>query len=329
MWEVNQAAAKQGVPPVFTTMEPTAQGSSKPYDGFQRRYLRAFNRWKNGGALRSDAVGGVYDGETGDIWANLEECGGRAAPEVDHVFPSYQQGANSYMNARLVSFQHNHMYREKKTEGAQPVSTTLLQMFRESRAIFINSTHLRWARGANSWCVDRRVPITTSEVTISVGVGLEAFDADAALLALYGDDALFDAAQGYNLRRSLDTTALPHRLMQIRQKFLQAAAATLQRQQKETALDEKYTRSANRHAVALRHFIDSAVATHPGRVQLKALIDGTGLPLCAPSDVLLDTGGLTNAAAADTFPVMADPTAEAAYTAAINAMNVLKNRLGI
>jgi hypothetical protein len=329
MWEVNQAATKQGVPQVFATMELTAQGSSKAYDGFQRRYLRAFNRWKNAGALRSDALGNLYEGETDDIWANLEECGGRAAPEVDHVFPSYQQGANSYMNARLVSFQHNHMYREKKTNGAEPVSTTLLRMFHESRAIFMNRTQLRWARGENSWCVGRAISIPTAEVTISVDDDLEVFDATAQLEALYGDDALFDAAQRHNLRQRLDSTSLQYELMQARQTFLQAAAATLLRQQKETALDEKYTRSTNRHANALRHFIDSPVGTHPGRVQLKTLIDAAGVPLCAPSDVLLDTGGLVNAAAADTFPLMPDPTIEAAYTAAINAMNVLKNRLGI
>ncbi len=66
-------------------------------------------------------------------------AGGRQAPEVDHIDPSYQSGKNSYINGRLVSFQHNHLYREKKTTGAIAVSERLLQDLRGERLCFINA----------------------------------------------------------------------------------------------------------------------------------------------------------------------------------------------
>jgi cytochrome c551/c552 len=329
MWATNAEAENAGLPAVFTTMELGSQGQSKAYDSFQRKYLRSFNRWRNNGLLVSDAaIAGIYVAETADIWPNLDECGGRAAPEVDHVSPSYQQGANTYLNARLVSFQHNHMYREKKTLGAVPVSTKLQQLFRDSKVAFTKNRQSRYGRGDSSWVVDSRV-LSKIEQNIPVQDDLDTLDAIAKLDELFNDDVLFGAAPGFHLQGNFAPDSLLHALRKNRQTFKKAAHQTLLRQQKETALDQKYNLSANRHLNAVRHFIQTAVLNHPERQRLKGLIDGAGIPLCAPSDELLDAGGGVGAAIVEVFPVMPDPTVEPAYQAAIGAMDTLKIALGV
>jgi len=62
---------------------------------------------------------------------------------------------------------------------------------------------------------------------------------------------------------------------------------------------------------------------------LKRLIDGTGMPLCVPSDVLLDTGGLGNPTAPQVLPVMPNPPGEIDYQAAVLAFAELKKALSI
>src|SRR5262249_51902001 len=82
----------------------------------------------------------LYPDERADIYQELKECGGREAPEVDHIDPSYQSGSNSYINARLVSFLHNHLYREKKTDGSMAVNQQMLAMYQAGKVAFIGNT---------------------------------------------------------------------------------------------------------------------------------------------------------------------------------------------
>ena len=80
--------------------------------------VRKYNVWRNGGWMKSDATNPALpwqDGEENDPYPLLTEGSGQAYPEVDHIVPKKQPklGLNSYRNARLVSFAHNHIYREK------------------------------------------------------------------------------------------------------------------------------------------------------------------------------------------------------------------------
>ena len=96
MDEVNQRCRVKTIPLVFTKMPSTTIRPRTPYDDVQREILRKFNRWKNRGELKSDIPSAdIYPGEPADAWQTLDECGGRASPEVDHIEPSYQQGSNS------------------------------------------------------------------------------------------------------------------------------------------------------------------------------------------------------------------------------------------
>lgn len=54
--------------------------------------------------------------EEPELYEELDETGGRNYPEVDHVVPKNRAGRNTYLNARLVSFAHNHIYRDKKLD---------------------------------------------------------------------------------------------------------------------------------------------------------------------------------------------------------------------
>lgn len=330
MWVANCTAEKQRCKEVFKTMQLTTQGKSRSYDGFQREYLRAFNRWKNAGKLISDAsVPDLYDGERTDIWTNLNEGGGREAPEVDHVVPNYQGGANSYINARLVSFQHNHMYREKKTTGAQPVSEKLISMFRLSQVAFFNGSSSKYGKDNKSWTISTGTTPGSINVRIPTNKELASLDANNELTALFTDDALFKDTTKYALLESWHNNREIKELVHDRRAFLLALDATYRRQQAEETLADKYQLSAGRHAAALESFINSAVLTHQGRNSLKKLIDEADMSLCLPSDLLGDDGGLLNPTQPEIFPQVPNPEDEQVYKDAIKAMGQLKQALGI
>jgi hypothetical protein len=331
MWDVNQAAQHQGVGLVFQTMELGAQKESTPYDSFQREYMRAFNRWKNAGLLISDAsTPDLYEGESVDIWRNLSECGGREAPEVDHIDPSYQSGENSYINGRLVSFQHNHMYREKKTTGATALDVLLLRAYANAEVAFTNQKSAKYQLRGISHVVEGRFVPGTVKVYIPVKDDLLALVPATKLTALFQDTAITQGAPNYLL--AADDSAWPlhspqRALVQERQAFLKAAYETTQKQAKEAALDHDYKRAHLRHQAALQHFIDSDYTAHAGRDALRTLINGAGMPLCKPSDVLRDTGGLVNPAVVEVMPVIPDATVTAEYQAAEKAFDELKKKL--
>ncbi|MBL8175826.1 MAG: DNA/RNA non-specific endonuclease [Bryobacterales bacterium] len=332
MWDVNTASELQGLGLVFQTMEQGAQKESTSYDRFQREYLRAFNRWKNAGALKSDATAGLYVGERPDVWADLSECGGREAPEVDHVDPSYQSGENSYINARLVSFQHNHMYREKKTTGARPVDEVLLDLYRQRKAVLVTKTHVKYYERMQDFVAPRQYIPEGVKYLIPVTGDLSAMDVAAKLTALFKDEVILKGPPNYLLGDDESAWKLqtPQRdLVQERQGFLKAAAVTEEKQAKEAALDHDYKLAHARHQAALSHFIGSAYGAHEGRGKLRTLINGAGMKLCKPSDVLDDAGGLLNPAAAETMPVVPDPTVTDDYKDAVKAFNLLKAALKV
>lgn len=305
MEDVNDFARDNDEDAVFVTLRKLGQrGGMTPYDEAQRPTIRKFNRWRNNGQLRSDvSADWQYVGERADPYQLLSECGSRSAPEVDHVAPSYQQGANLYINARLVSFYHNHLYREKKEAGSIEVDILLINQFRRNdpkRLAFMNP-----AREARYWdgvervtqmaYIQSRYWIRSSEVVAGT-TSVRDF-----LNATFGDDALFFGAdRNRNLR--ISTSANPYKSFRAviiaRQTFLQAHDGREIKYQAEVDLSGAYNTSIGNHQNAVADFI--ADHTNAERQRLLVLIgaalktDMSPLPLCRPSDVLLPGGGEAN-----------------------------------
>lgn len=325
MWEINRISQNLGRARVFSTMEVGTQSPSTAYDDFQRPYLRLFNRWKNDGQLLSDvSKDELYEGETADVWAELDEQGGKAAPEVDHVFPSYQSGRNSYLNARLVSFQHNHAYREKKTEGAQAVHVTLTEAFRTKAAGLMGGNGVYFAKsdpvkqsdpGTNTRkpavdCIP--VPFDPAPLTDDeVAVELEKW---------FSDEALFDAEANHVFLKGhrMDSWSIPHDLRHKRQVFLKAEAARKARQALEKLRKPTYVALYARHAQAVDQVTD-ALLDHEGN-SLKSLIDAA--TLCEPSDVIGSKSADTSMRIEDTR------VSDAACENALKAMKDLLTAMG-
>lgn len=304
MDEVNAYCRASALGVVFTTMQAVGKGPGTPYDDFQRPILRKYNRWKHVGVLTSDVSRDwLYEGERKDAYAVLSECGSRNAPEVDHVNPSYQGGGNFYINARLVSFYHNHLYREKKVLGSRKVNEELLALYRNKtyteRLVFTNR-----ALVAQYWWNDDDLQMAVGGVPAKIYLpGGEVLDrtqtAQQFLDTHFSDDALFGA--GRNLKFGVLNAFDPYRdltvwaMVRARQTFLQAADEREVKYAAEVALLPKYDDSIARHHAGLQAFIDDAA--HPERVRLLALIAAARdtadqpLPLCRPSDVLLPGGG--------------------------------------
>ena len=315
MDEVNAYCRSNSLAVVFTTMQIVGKGPGTAYDDFQRPILRKYNRWKHAGPLTSDVpTDDLYVGERKDAYPVLSECGSRNAPEVDHVSPSYQGGGNFYINARLVSFYHNHLYREKKVLGSRKVNEELLALYRTDAAprplafmsnaavrfdfMGINAFKLRYWTGAGERT--GAASFVSATLTIKSDAVVDGTTTAAQFLDTYfSDDALF--GEGRTLKFGVANAYPPYRdptiwaMVQARQTFLQAGDEREVKYAAEVALLPKYTASIDKHHAGLQAFIDDAA--HPGRVRLLRLIAAAKdtadqpLPLCKPSDVLLPGGG--------------------------------------
>ncbi|MFD2645220.1 DNA/RNA non-specific endonuclease [Pseudomonas japonica] len=325
MWEVNHLSQNLSRARVFSTMDVGTQSPSTAYDDFQRHYLRLFNRWKNDGQLLSDvSEDELYEGETADVWAELDEQGGKAAPEVDHVFPSYQSGSNSYLNARLVSFQHNHAYREKKTIGAQPVHVTLTEAFRTKAAGLLHKGEIHLAQSVP---VMTSVPITNKRKSAVACIPVP-FDphpltndqVEVELEEWFSDEALFDAEANHVFLNGhkMGTDSIPHKLRHERQGFLKAEAARKARQALEKQRKPIYVALYARHAQAVDQ-VTGTLRDHEGN-SLQSLIDAA--TLCEPSDVIGSKNADTSMRIEDTS------VSDAACERALQAMKDLLTAMG-
>lgn len=333
MRDVNIRAKSLNQQDVFTCMVIETQGKSKPYTDFQRKILRKFNRWKNGGALRSDVQNdGVFVGEKRDAHQTLDECGGRSAPEVDHINPGYQGGGNFYINARLVSFHHNHLYREKKTIGAKKVCDELYALYLVSTLAFSHEGEVRYmVRG-------KEFVIPTSMFRGTLLPGKEVKEgtkpAQQFLQEMFEDDVLFNDAS-VNRTYKITPSDQPYKdvkpMLTARQTFLKAADGTAQKYAAEKNLEPKYTASRNSHEAAVQDVIDNV--NHPVRIEVVKLIKAATnlsndqLPLCKPSDRLnLDKGGETGGVDDGTFTAVAlnQAQSEKAYTDLVGRWDKVK-----
>jgi hypothetical protein len=335
MDEVNAYCRANALAVVFTTMQLVTKGPGTSYDDFQRPILRKYNRWKHRGPLTSDVpTDGLYDMERQDVYPVLSECGSRNAPEVDHVSPSYQGGGNLYINARLVSFYHNHLYREKKVLGSRPVNVDLLALYETDATprplAFMSATaEVSELTGRSTFKVrfwtatgERTWPASsvTATITIKSDNVVNGTRTVADFFAAYfADDVLFGDRR--NLKVGVLNAHWPYQdktvwtLVQDRQTFLQAADGREVKYAAEVALLPEYTSSIDAHHAGLQAFIDDQ--HHPERQRLLALIaaarttGGAALPLCKPSDVLLPGGGGAAAAGAAAYVDLRDDAARA------------------
>lgn len=327
MEDVNDFAISRGQDRVFTSLNKLGQrGGQTPYDDEQRPTIRKFNRWLNNGALQSDVtVDGQYPDERRDLYAVLSECGSRSAPEVDHVSPSYQGGANLYINGRLVSFYHNHLYREKKERGSMPVNRRLHTAY---------TTGLLGFLGDGAQHVVSNPQEAQALWIYAPAVVVDPTTVASHLDALYADTILFNLDNTLKEKALREKDPTVKQWIKDRQAYLAAHAEREQKYAAEAALSAAYTNAMTRHAAAVTDFINNNANAE--RQRLLALIataqlpDGSPLPLCMPSDVLLLAGGQSNppAAGAPFVPVTpANAQASAAYTnarARYNAVKVLE-----
>ncbi len=336
MWEVSfRESEKAPKDRVFQTMELGVQGPSTAYDSFQREYLRAFVRWKNranGWKLLSDAqADSGYPDEPGDTWAELSECGGREAPEVDHIFPSRAGGANSYLNGRLVSFQHNHTYRDKPESSSIPVSAKLYALYLAGELGIICKPQIKYAlRGFEHVVGSNMSP--PLKLTIPASADLNSLDVRAYLDSRFADDVLFLKGQNFNL--AVSGAVDPYKGTQWdyvapRQSYLQAAEVVKAKQKREQDLRPRYEQTARSHKTAVDSFTNSAKNSGL-RKQLDEWIEEGGINLlAAPSDVLKDEGGLANPTKADAVPVIPDLLADPDYQNSIKRFELFKKTVGL
>ncbi len=157
------------------------------------------------------------------------------------------------------------------------------------------------------------------------------FDPVAWIVNRFSDAKLFTATPDFDLTdlgSSLPKENAYYPLVQQRQAFLRADAETKRKQVKETVLTPLYEVVGAKHHNAVESFISCTLASSALRGTLKGWIDEPGVPLCLPSDVLLDTGGLKNPEADETMPVIGDPTANPHQKRAQTQFIELKNYLG-
>jgi hypothetical protein len=328
MDEIEVASDRADLPYCFAGMQTTAFGGMTPYSTFQRRILRKFNRWKNSpvhnGLLKSDVpTPGLYVDEDADAWQTLDECGGRASPEVDHVNPSYQQGGNTYINGRLVSFYHNHLYREKKTNGAMEVGHELAQMYEHGEVRLYNIPH----------------PAPEDECVTLPLCGYNALDQgtpEEFLTGMFSDDWIFELdGESYKFtermnQRNMWGVEVARQLRAARQTFLEARLQRQLKQQREIALGPAYANSAQSLTAGINAFVTNV--NHPERLRLEALINGAGVPLCKPSDILTPgMAGIQNLEADDIYPVfnLANEKLLKYYTDLMKSWADLKEQLEI
>jgi hypothetical protein len=303
---------------VFTTFDLVSIGKSTAYKTFQRKIFKKFNRWKNDGQLKSDmSEDDLYEGEEKDRYQTLTECGGREAPEIDHIGPSYQSGMNSYINGRLVSFYHNHIYREKKVTGSVPVCDSLWDRFQKDALRFTNDDETLTKDGVMPPPKrERRMSLTMARATdqreawggksvlaktedlplhIEAKQSLHTLNAQTFLNTHFSDDALY-------VDDAMPAIAWPYQdktiraLIEARKKFVITERTRLRKLATERALEPQYLATSR----LLQNGFDTFVTTltHAGRVDLLARIDAARIPLCKPSDLLNDAG-ISNLAQGD------------------------------
>lgn len=325
MDEVNAFCTLHSLARVFTVMQDVTKKASTAYDDFQRPILRKYKRWQHAGPLRSDVpTDWLYELERKDIYQVLSECGNRSAPEVDHVNPSYQGGGNFYINARLVSFYHNHLYREKKVIGSMRVNEELFALYRTDAkprplAFMSTASSLSDVTGRSEfklrfWTAtgEKVHPASFVVAAISIksdGVVNGTTAAAQFLDTHFADDVLFGV--GRTLNPGVGSAIWPYQdgtvwaMVQARQTFLQAHDDREKKYAVEAGLLPAYKDSIDAHEAGLAAFI--ADQNHPERKRLLKLIGdakktgGQPLPLCKPSDVLLAGGGLSGGAAAGAY----------------------------
>jgi hypothetical protein len=293
MDEIEVASDEEQLPICFINMERTNFGGETAYTTFQRQILRKYNRWKNGGLLKSDVPSGnLYPGEPADAWQDLDECGGRASPEVDHIDPAYQGGGNTYINGRLVSFYHNHLYREKKVRGAEPIGEQLAEMYTDGKIALTGENKQE--------CIFIPKGAYDPELYDSVEVCLEHEHADDIVFNKVGHKYLFAERSAQANIWNGQTFA---EMRSARKVFLEADLQRALKQQAEQELTLDYQNCSASLAAGLNAFVNNP--NHPERLRLEALILAAGIPLCVPSD-LLTTGvaGIQNPDADNTFPVV-------------------------
>lgn len=332
MLDVNFRAAQSFSPRVFSCMHESTVSNSLPYDDFQRAILRKFNRWRNranGWQLRSDAAvanPALYPGEEGDLFAQLDECDGRSAPEVDHIDPSFRSGANSYLNARLVSFHHNHLYREKQLTGSVALDLMLFDLFQHSQVLCLfnglgyyvsQGTVLgsEWGTPAVLYTFAMRVQPTL----LSVAAFFTQHFADHVLFEVPGRNLLISQANApYNVVKNA-------RIVNARQTYLQAEERRAQRYAEEQNLAATYNATTARHRAGVDAMIRDR--QHQWRQDLQALIATQVLPLCEPSDLLADGidgfGRISNPTMAQAAPQYGALDGDPAYLAVIGRWNAL------
>ena len=295
---------------VFTTFDQVTIGPSTAYKTFQRKVFKKFNRWKNNSFLKSDVPeNDLYDGEEKDRYQDLSECGGRNAPEIDHIGPSYQSGMNSYINGRLVSFYHNHIYREKKVTGSLPLSQTLWDRFQRDALLFadpagqtltrngvqpppkrVKRKSLTFARAEDdmaSWG-GRGMIVPTRDLILTINVkDVAVVNAQTFLNTYFSDDALYvnDAMPADHWPYKGD---LLRAEIEARRKFVLTERQRARKLTTEKSLERKYVATAQSFRAGLDDFINTL--GNPGRVDLLARIAAAGIPLCTPSDELTNAG---------------------------------------
>ncbi|HYC91262.1 MAG TPA: DNA/RNA non-specific endonuclease [Thermoanaerobaculia bacterium] len=299
MHDVNFLCREKGLELVFERMQVEAQKGSTAYTDFQRAILRKFNRWKNAGKFLSDAQKGAFEGEEADVHQTLDECGGRSAPEVDHIDPSYTSGANSYMNARLVSAQHNHLYREKKESGAKSLDRLLHDLWLAGELAFWYEDDARTVTGKTTFTALRSKYMVHDQEVFESGKVAE------FLQKYFADDVVFDSKLNLNIKNS-NWPYEPFRgddLVAKRQTFLKAERSRLEKYQKEKNLNAAYVTSRQALEKGVQTFIDDK--DHPERKELMLLLADTKKKLCWPSDVLKTDGGETAAVDSSMFEALA------------------------
>lgn len=296
MHDVNAYCGEQNETAVFSTMQVVTLQPRRAYDGFQRKIFRKYNYWRQGdGELHSDvANNNQYPGELADIYQRLDEGGGRDAPEVDHILPSRNQGPNSYLNGRLVSFLHNHLYRDKVIRGSVELNVALLAGFSTGASVgFQGDTQYMYAEDSNvkrcgQWeTPNRAIWFYAENVVDGTITAKDFFD------RYFVDTALFKAKRALKTRTNVSPYKSVVQLIQDRQAFLKSDDKRVQRQSDEQALQVHYQNLVNRHAAGLQHFIDDQ--THAERIRLRGLVAAATVPLASPSFRLRNTGGLTDA----------------------------------
>jgi hypothetical protein len=110
-------------------------------------------------------------------------------------------------------------------------------------------------------------------------------------------------------------------LIEQRKDFKKADQIRVAKVAIERDLERQYYDTNKSFFAGCESFIDDK--DHPGRKEVLALIGETNIPLCRPSDILKNDGGMEGGVTADTFPVVANPRDEPGYQRVFAAAKAL------